>query len=188
MFNFDQTFIDKLKAQDHGAFNTFYLETVDYFFRYIQANYYISEQDSHDIIADFYVKRRKAATKYDGRSSFSYYVWMVFKNIIKDYFKKNSDIAFSQIKISEDDTSFEDNLEYEDSMKELLETDYTYEHILQAIQSLNENEKEVIFLKFIEEKSTNDIAEICGTSEANIRKRLSRAIHNLKTLLSTGIS
>lgn len=188
MFNFDQSFIDKLKEQDHGAFNTFYLETVDYFFRYLQANYYISEQDSHDIIADFYVKRRNAATKYDGRSSFSYYMWMVFKNIIKDYFKKNSDLPFSQIKTTQEDTSFEENLEYEDNMKDLLEADYAYEHIIQAIQSLNENEREVIFLRFIEEKNTSDIAEICGTSEANIRKRLSRAIQNLKSLLSTEIS
>lgn len=187
MFNFDQTFIDKLKAQDHAAFNTFYLESVDYFFRYIQANYYISEQDSHDIIADFYVKRWHAATKYDGRSSFSYYIWMIFKNIIKDYFKKNSDLAFSQIKTAEGGTPFEDNLEYEDTMKKLLEADYTYEHILQAIQSLNENEKEAIFLKYIEEKSTSDIADICGVPEATMRKRLSRAIQNLKSLLSTEI-
>ena len=65
MFDFDQTLIEKLKQQDHAAFHTFYLQTVDQFFRYLQANYYISAEDCNDIIADFYVKRRNAATKYD---------------------------------------------------------------------------------------------------------------------------
>ena len=160
MFSFDPTLIEKLKQQDHTAFNTFYMQTVDHFFRYLQSNYYISEQDSHDIIADFYVKRRNAATKYDGRSSFSYYIRVVFKNTIKDYFKKNTDLAFSSIKTKNEEESFEDTLTYEDTMKELLEADFAYEQIVQAMQSLNENEKEVIFLKFIEEKNTTEIAEI----------------------------
>lgn len=188
MFDFDQTLIDKLKKQDHWAFNTFYLQTVDHFFRYLQSNYYISEQDCHDIIADFYVKRRQSATKYDGRSKFSYYVWMVFKNIIKDYFKKNSDTPFSNIQTSEESNSFEDNLEAEDTLQDLLEADFAYEHILQAMQSLSESDKEIIFLRFIEEKNTNDIAEICGVPDSTIRKRLSRAIQNLKSLLLTDIS
>ena len=73
-------------------------------------------------------------------------------------------------------------------MKELLEADFAYEQIVQAMQSLNENEKEVIFLKFIEEKNTTEIAEIAWVPEATIRKRLSRAMQNLKSLLATDIS
>ncbi|MBU0626727.1 hypothetical protein KKG31_06665 [Patescibacteria group bacterium] len=55
---FDSKFISKLKAQEHNTFNEFYLRTVDIFFRYINANYSISPQDSEDIVADFYVKFR----------------------------------------------------------------------------------------------------------------------------------
>jgi RNA polymerase sigma factor (sigma-70 family) len=62
----------------------------------------------------------------------------------------------------------------------LLETNFTYEHILEAMQALNQSDKEIIFLKFIEEKNTNEIAEICGVPNTTIRKRISRAIQNLK--------
>jgi RNA polymerase sigma factor (sigma-70 family) len=184
MFNFDQTLIEQLKKQDHSAFNTFYLQTVDHFFRYLQANYYIWEQDCHDIIADFYVKRWGAATKYDERSKFSYYVWMVFKNIVKDYFKKNSDMPFTQLQPDPEQESFEDWLIDEEDINDLLETNFTYEHILEAMQALNQSDKEIIFLKFIEEKNTNEIAEICGVPNTTIRKRISRAIQNLKWLLN----
>jgi len=59
MFQFDQELIKKLKQQDHAAFNTFYLKTVDMFSRYIEANYFITTQDAQDIISDFYVKFRE---------------------------------------------------------------------------------------------------------------------------------
>jgi len=185
MFDFDQTLIEKLKQQDHAAFNIFYTSTVDYFFRYLQANYYIGEEDCHDIIADFYVKRRNAATKYDGRSKFSYYVWVVFKNVIKDYFKKNTDTPFTQLQPNIEQESFEEWLIEEENITDLLETDFAYEHILQAMQSLNPSDKEIIFLKFIEEKNTTQIAEICWVPEPTIRKRLSRAMQNLRSLLSS---
>jgi RNA polymerase sigma-70 factor (ECF subfamily) len=185
MFNFDQTLIEQLKKQDHSAFNTFYLQTVDHFFRYLQSNYYIAEEDCNDIIADFYVKRRSAATKYDGRSKFSYYVWMVFKNIVKDYFKKNSDTPFTQLQPDPEQESFEDGLVDEENINDLLETDFTYEHILQTMQTLSESDKEVIFLRFIEEKNTAEIAEICGVPDTTMRKRLSRAIQNLRSLLTS---
>lgn len=113
---------------------------------------------------------------------------MVFKNIIKDYFKKNSDTPFSNIQSSDDSNNFEDSLEADDTLQDLLESDFAYEQILQAMQALSETDKEIIFLRFIEEKNTNDIAEICGVPDSTIRKRLSRAIQNLKSLLITDIS
>ncbi|HBB03856.1 TPA: hypothetical protein DCZ39_03070 [Patescibacteria group bacterium] len=53
---FDTEHIKKLKQQDQNAFNQFYLQTVDMFFRYINANYFIDKHDAEDIISDFYVK------------------------------------------------------------------------------------------------------------------------------------
>jgi DNA-directed RNA polymerase specialized sigma24 family protein len=71
MINFDKELIKKLKQQDHSAFNNFYLKTVDMFFRYIEANYFIEHQEAQDLISDFYVKFREAIKKYDDKKSFS---------------------------------------------------------------------------------------------------------------------
>jgi DNA-directed RNA polymerase specialized sigma24 family protein len=71
MRKFDKEFIKKLKQQDHTAFNTFYLETVDMFSRYIESNYFVPAQDIHDLVADFYVKFWEGVKKYDESHSFS---------------------------------------------------------------------------------------------------------------------
>ena len=71
MISFDEPFIQKLKHQDHNAFNTFYLQTVDVFFRYIEANYFLAREDAEDIISEFYVKFWDSIKKYDDKLSFS---------------------------------------------------------------------------------------------------------------------
>jgi DNA-directed RNA polymerase specialized sigma24 family protein len=94
--NFDKEFIEKLVKQDQRAFNEFYLKTVDMFFRYIQSNFYLSKADSEDIVSDFYVKWWVVVKKYDFKQSFSAFMWTVFKNLLKDNFKKHSEISFSR--------------------------------------------------------------------------------------------
>jgi len=100
--DFDKDFIEKLVKQDQLAFNEFYLKTVDMFFRYVQSNFYLSKQATEDIVSDFYVKWRTVVKKYDNKQSFSAFMRTVFKNLLKDNFKKHTDISFSSFDKSED--------------------------------------------------------------------------------------
>ena len=114
---FEKEFISKLKQQDHNAFNRFYLENVDMLFRYIQSNYFLSAEDAQDIISDFYVKFRESIKNFREDESFSGYFWIIFKNLVKDHFKKNSDTQFTELGWEDDDNiSFEDNLADEEDI------------------------------------------------------------------------
>lgn len=183
MRNFDLEFIKKLKQQDHSAFNTFYLETVDMFSRYIEANYFIKVQDAQDIIADFYVKFREWVKKYDEKQSFSGYFWVIFKNLIKDYFKKNQDIPFTDLESNDQDMSFEETLVEEEDMWIFLQKDFEFEKIQQAMKELDDSNKDIIYWKFIEEKSNEEIEIILWITNDNVRQKLSRAIKQLKSRL-----
>ena len=181
---FTSEFISKLKKQDHTAFNEFYLKTVDTFFRYINANYFLPPQDREDIISDFYVKRRESIKHYDEKQSFSWYFRTIFKNTLKDHFKKNTDIPFTELESTQEDSeSFEDTLIDTDDLTTLLEQEFKFEHIQKAMKELDEWNKDVIYRKFIEEKSYEEIAFLLSTSQDNVRQKLSRAIKRLKELL-----
>lgn len=185
MISFDQELIKKIKNQDHSAFNTFYLKTVDVFFRYIETNYYIEYQDAQDLISDFYVKFREGVKKYDENQSFSGYFRTIFKNTIKDHFKKNHDIPFTYLESEDQDMSFEDTLEEEEKIDEILEKNFELEKIQQAMKELDDISKDIIYRKFIEERSNDEIQILLWISNDNVRQKLSRAIKQLKTRLES---
>ena len=182
VIDFILAFKQLLVQQDEEAFNKFYLDTVDIFFRYLKANYFISEEDSQDIIADFYIKCWNGFPSFDINQSFSGRIWSVFKNTLKDFWKKKWETAFSEIN-PKNEVPFEDSLEDEEDFTEMLETEYTFEQIRSAILQLDDASKEVISLKFIEEKNYREISEMLEISQDVVRQRCSRALKALKIQL-----
>ena len=180
---FDPDNIKKLKQQDQNAFNQFYLQTVDMFFRYINANYFISKQNAEDIISDFYVKFREGIKSYKEDGCFNAYFRTIFKNTLKDFFKKNSDTPFTDLQYTDDSEQFEETLEDNIDLTSLLEDDFKFDHIQQAIKKLDDISKDMIYFKFIEEKSNEEIVVLTWLSNEVVRQRLSRAIKQLKKLL-----
>ncbi len=180
---FDTDTIKKIKAQDPNAFNQFYLQTVDMFFRYIQSNYGISKQDTEDIISDFYVKFWEGAKSFKEDGCFSAYFWTIFKNTIKDFFKKNSDTPFTELDKEEEWYLFEETLVDDEDLTILLENNFTFDQIKHAMQSLDDMSKDMIYFKFIEEKNNDEIVLLTWLSNEVVRQRISRAIKQLKKLL-----
>ena len=186
LIEFETAFLLLLIQQDESAFNTFYLKTVDIFFRYLKTNYFLDQEECEDLIADFYVKFRNAVTSYDIEQSFSAYTWTIFKNALKDYFKKTKEIRFSQLDSPNPDfESFEDSLVDEFDYSELLDQNFQLDMIQSAMQELDPTSREIIFLKFIEDKSNAEIEEILQISQEVIRQRISRAFKKLRTLLNS---
>lgn len=180
---FEPESIKKLKEQDQNAFNQFYLQTVDMFFRYINSNYFIPKPDAEDIISDFYVKFWEAIKSYDENQSFTAYFRTIFKNTIKDFFKKNSDTPFTELQNDEEWEQFEDTLIDDIDLTKLLENDFKFEHIQKAMQKLEDTSKDMIYFRFIEEKTNEEISILTWLSNEVVRQRLSRAIKQLKKLL-----
>ena len=182
VIDFILAFKQLLVQQDEEAFNKFYLDTVDIFFRYLKANYFMDDDDMQDIIADFYIKCRNWFPSFDIDQNFSGWVWSIFKNTLKDFWKKKWESAFSEID-PENEVPFEDSLEDEEDYTEILNNEYTFVQIQQAMYDLDEINKEIISLKFIEDKSYEEIAQILWISQDLVRQRCSRALKALKVKL-----
>ncbi len=56
----------------------------------------------------------------------------------------------------------------------------TRKEVLDLLNQLKENERELLILRFLEEMEYKELAEIYKTSEENIRQRVSRGLQNLK--------
>jgi RNA polymerase sigma factor (sigma-70 family) len=84
--------------------------------------------------------------------------------------------------------SFEEKLEDDFDMFGLLESDFKINQIEDAMKKLDQESREIIYLKFIEEKDNIEIVEILGISNENVRQKISRSLKKLKALLDTDIT
>ena len=182
VIDFILAFKQLLVQQDEEAFNKFYIETVDIFFRYLRSNYFIDEDDMQDIIADFYIKCWNGFPTFDLNQNFSGRVWSVFKNTLKDFWKKRWETAFSEIDL-DGEITFEDSLEDEEDFTQILDNEYSYEQIQHAMYELDEISKEIISLKYIEDKNYSEISKILWISQDLVRQRCSRALKALRIKL-----
>jgi RNA polymerase sigma factor (sigma-70 family) len=83
----------------------------------------------------------------------------------------------------EEDQDFWETLVDEFDISQFLENDYSYERIQQAMKELDDVSKDIVYFKFIEEKSNEEISAITWIANDTIRQRVSRAIKFLKQLL-----
>jgi RNA polymerase sigma factor (sigma-70 family) len=68
-------------------------------------------------------------------------------------------------------------------LTKLLENNFKFEQIQQAMKRLDDISKDIIYFRFVEEKTNEEICSITGSSNEMVRQRLSRAIKQLKKLL-----
>ena len=109
----------------------------------------------------------------------------IFRNTLKDYFKKRKELSFSQLDgDDEEGERFEDTLIEESEVAELLQQDFELAQIKAAMQELDALSREIIFLKYIEHKSNTEIEEQLLISQEVIRQRISRALKKLRAMLN----
>jgi len=155
------------------------------FFRYINAHYSLSKEDAEDVISDFYIKFWEAITHYDETLSFTGYFWTIFKNVLKDRFKKMTDLGFSELRNSEEEEDFGETLIDEFDITQFLENDFSLDMIKDAMESLDPLSKDILYFKFIEEKTNEEISGLTGIALDAVRQRVSRALKNLKWFLGS---
>jgi len=183
MFDFDSSFIEELVSGNKMAFNSFYVKTVDIFFRYAKSHSSLSSKEIEDVLSDFYIKLRRVLDRYSPEKwHFQWFVRTTFKNTFKDSFKKRYDYSFADFRYEE--SSLEDDLMSDDDVVSFLNTNFQYDQIITWLDLLDEASREIVVFHFIEWLSTKEISELLGVSRDVVRKRLSRALAKLRKLLN----
>lgn len=97
------------------------------------------------------------------------------------YNAKSVDAPISE----EDETTLLRVLGSEDEQYDLAEIWHSLEPL---ISNLNDQEREVLFLRFFEDMTQSDIAEIVGVSQMQVSRLITRALDTLRAKLDSGAS
>ncbi len=131
--------------------------------------------DRKDLFKEIVIQLWKAFPKFRQETKVSTWIYQIALNVAISDFRKESRKPI-RVELSETFANISDN-QYDYSFEEKLKVLY------QAIDQLSEVEKAIMMLYF-EEKSNEEIAEIIGISQNNVRVKMTRIREKLRTLMA----
>ena len=160
------------KAQTQ-LINLFWVDVFSFVVKKVQ-----DEHSADELTVSIFSKVLSKLDLFDPNFQFKTWILTIAQNTIIDYWRKKS-------RESEDSTDnfdgFKNHLAL--SPEELLISEEDEEQILSIIESLDANYKDIIQLRFFEEKSIKEIAEEQNITIANTKVRIMRAKKLLAELL-----
>lgn len=164
-------------GRDPDAFGQIYDEYVDQIFRYIF--YKVGNfTESQDLTGQTFLKAFENIESYEMRDvAFSSWLYRIAHNLVVDYFRRESKRENVPIDDQPPAPSPRGN-PVEDVM-----ADMESERLYKAMQKLTHNQREVLVLKFIDNLSNGQVAEIMGISVGAVKSTQKRGLLSLNRIL-----
>jgi len=162
--------------KDAEAYGKLYDCYIDRIYRFVYFKVSVRE-DAEDITSEVFLKAWEYINTTTKKiENFNALIYRVARNSVIDYYRNK------RINISTDD---EDNMiQIQDKENIAANVDIVIDrgNIEKLLSKLKEVYRDVILLRYIEEYSISEIAEITGKSKANVRVLLHRGIQALKEI------
>ena len=177
--------MERAKSGDNDAYGELYEQYFTPIFRFILPK--VSMRDTaEDLTQVVFIKVFESLKNFKnmGHSPLSYF-FTVARNTVFDFYKKKKDLVIGEN--SGDDEMpniFEKLADENPNPLESIEISEKKKSIISMIGSLEGSQKEVVYLKFIEDLSNPEIARILDKSEDAVRQIQSRALRKLKVLFT----
>lgn len=143
-----------------------------YFRKATMGDYHASE----DLVQTVFYRAIKYKSSFTGQGSFAKWLFRIAHNTFLDYRKKiNGTVEYKSDILKELPLHPDDTDETTDNGEKL-------EVLRKALGKLTDSERELVILCKIECLRYNDVADILGISEGNVKIRMFRALNNLREI------
>lgn len=167
--------LQKAQDGDESAFGFIYDQFADKIYRFIYFRVGHKEV-AEDILSETFVKSWQKINQINTPQALSGWLYQIAKNNIIDYYRIKKDL----VPLEDVEHFLEDAINPIDSVNLL----YQQKRIMQVMNQLSNEQKEVIKYKFFEDLSNDEIAYIMNKTEGAIRVIQHRAVTRLKELIN----
>lgn len=167
--------IQQARQGDAGAISTLYQEFSPAIYRYIM--YRVpAEGDAEDLTAEVFLRMVEALPGYQPTGApFEAWLYRIAAARVADFYRRRGRREVSPLSdmLADDEPQPEERLEARIEMDTLRE----------ALARLSDDEQTLLLLRFVENKSHREVAEILGKSENAVKTAQYRALTRLAELL-----
>lgn len=171
----EQLLLYKVQVQhDSDAFALLYDDYVKRIYRFVYFKIG-SKEESEDITADVFLKVWHYLQEKKDVKSFSGLVYRVARNAIIDLYRKRSS---QNVQVMAEEMDYGDEGKWKNTTEDKMDADT----VLTAIKKLKQEYQEILLLRYVDELSFEEIAEIVGKTNLTVRVTAHRAQKKLKEL------
>nr|WP_315019526.1 sigma-70 family RNA polymerase sigma factor [uncultured Aminipila sp.] len=173
--------IKKAKEGDEGSFEALILSCKGKAYN-IALRYVKNENDALDVLQESFIKIFRNLSKFNEESKFETWVYRIVVNACNDFLRKNKN-KYNEISVVLDGNDDEKELDIPDNTPPpeavILNKEHS-EYILDCLEKIPIDHKEIIILRDIKGFAYEEISEILECSIGTVKSRISRARNNFK--------
>ena len=171
----DKEIVKFISSWDIDAFYCIVEKYEEKLLKYILRITNIDLEDGENLLQEVFIKIYKNINEYNYDLQFSSWIYRIAHNITIDYHRKNKDII--DISLQTDDENYVNLIELLDSWTDL-EWEYKnkqlIEKIIKILDLLDDKYKEILILKFLEDKNYSEISDILKIPEWTVATLINR--------------
>lgn len=150
-------------------------------FRYLL--FLVGNRDlAQDLFQETWLRVLERGSQYSGRSRFETWMFAIARNLMIDHTRKRVSISLDEVTNPEDDRHFEPAADMP-SPFDLFQSGEQAARVGQALLTLHPLYREVLVLRFHEEMSLEEIAQVSSAPLSTVKSRLYRGMAALKPVL-----
>lgn len=148
----------------------------DDIFRYV-AFRINSREDAEDIVSQTFEKAMRSIASFEWQGyRFGTWLYKIAHNLIIDTYKKNKpNVSLESIYELNDDT---------ENIEDLVKREIDSERLIKAIDGLAEDQKEIIYLRYIKQLTLQETIEITGKTLDSIKSLSKRALKKIRSIIN----
>jgi len=159
------------------AFTKAYDELSDAIFRHCW--FRIGDRErAKDLMQETFTKSWQYISRGEKVDNLKAFLYRVANNLIIDEYRKKKELSLDNLMVEGFEPGFDDRRKNEQ------EIDARF--ILGVVNRLDEKYREAVLMRYIDDLSPKEIAEVTGESENNISVRIHRGLSQLKEILNNG--
>jgi RNA polymerase sigma-70 factor (ECF subfamily) len=161
---------------DSAQFEQYYHEYKDKIFTYLMYRVSLDRDVAEDLLMEIFLKAYERFDQFDeSKGSFKSWIFAVTRNHLLNFYRDRKPVG--SLEVLEEDGFV---VQAKDDVQMKVGVEVEKDNIQEALQHLDEEEREVIIMRFINELSIHEISLFINKTEGATRTFLSRAMNNLR--------
>lgn len=148
--------------------------------RYIARRSAAPRQDIDDLLQNIFIKVYRNLNEYDNSLLFSSWIYRIAHNEMIDWYRKQK--VRAGISIDDATEPFLAKLITDESVVDVFDSTIEKATLTKALDALDEKYKDILVLRYFEEKSYEEIADIVKLPPGTVATRISRAKKELRKI------